>query len=202
MAARTTAGLPSPQTDLHARKLPLKIVKGRIYRIHRSGRECLSFSKNASGRFDDPLKEYGILYASREPEGALAEVFLRRLSMMLVREAELQERSISEIVCAPLHCVDLTGAGLRIMSGDNRVKTEVPYLDAGEWSRLFFTHAQHPDGILYRSRHHPRFKCLGLFDRCQSKLNLTGTEELMSGARRNWTIGQISKYRLALEPVI
>ena len=39
--------------------------------------------------------------------------FLRQLSLMLVLESDLQERSLSEIVCKPIYCVDLTGSGLR-----------------------------------------------------------------------------------------
>jgi len=57
-----------------------------------------------------------VWYAAVQPEGAFAEVFLRQLSMMLIREFDLQERSISVIRCQRLQCVDLTGAGLRRVS--------------------------------------------------------------------------------------
>ncbi len=54
--------------------------------------------------------------------------------------------------------------------------------------------------MIYRSRRNPQFKCLALFDRCQSRVNLTLTKGLMSGTQRPWTINQIAKYHLAIEP--
>jgi hypothetical protein len=191
-----------PANGLDQRKLPLKLLKGPLFRIHLTSRACLHFAKKACGRFDDPLGKYGVLYAACQREAAFAEVFLRQLSLMLVRELNLQERSISEIVCKRLHCVDLTGAGLRRVSCDNRLATEKPYHTAGQWSRAIFMHPQRPDGIIYRSRHNPRFKCVALFDRCQSSLKVRVTEGMMSAERRVWTIGQVDIYKLALEPIL
>jgi len=201
MAPKAALGLPSPPPDLDGRKLSLKLLKGPIFRVHRTSRACLYFGKRMSERFDDPLGKYGVLYAGLQPEAAFAEVFLRQLSLMLIGELDLQERSISQIVCTRLHCVDLTGPGLRRVSSDNRLATELPYQTVGQWSRAFFLHPQRPDGIIYRSRHNPQFKCVALFDRCQSRLNLVVTNGLMSGARRAWTISQIDKYDLAIEPL-
>src|SRR5262245_43486357 len=202
MAPKGPVGLPSPPADLDRRKLPLKVLKGEIFRIHQSRHSWLHFSKKVAGRFDDPVGKYGVLYAALQPEAAFAEVFLRRLSLMLIRELDLQERSISEIAGDRLRCVDLTGAGLRRVSCDNRIATEKPYSATGQWSRAFFIHPQQPDGIIYRSRHNPQFKCVALFDRCQSRLKSRVTQELMSEVRRVWTIGQAAKYKLAIEPVI
>ncbi|SPE56949.1 RES domain protein [Verrucomicrobia bacterium] len=200
MAPRAAIGLPSPPADLDQRKLPLKLLEGPLFRIHRTSLGCPHFGKNTSGRFDDPLGKYGVLYAALRAEAAFAEVFLRRLSLMLIRELDLQERSISEISCNRVHCVDLTGAGLRTLSCDNRIATEKPYDTVGQWSRALFMHPRQPDGIIYRSRHNPQVKCVALFERCQSRLKLGVTEGLMFGARRTWTIGQIDKYKLAIEP--
>ncbi|HEY5912568.1 MAG TPA: RES family NAD+ phosphorylase [Verrucomicrobiae bacterium] len=127
-------------------------------------------------------------------------VFLRQLSLMLLRELDLEDRSISRIDCHRLRCADLTGAGLRRISCDNRIAAETPYHTVGQWSRALFTHPQRPDGIIYRSRHNPQLKCLALFDRCRSRLRLRVTEGLMSGIRRSWTIRQVEKYNLAIEP--
>jgi len=196
------SGLPPPPADLDRRKLPLKLLKGPLFRIHRTSHTCLHFGKKMFERFDDPLGKYGVLYAAVQPEAAFAEVVLRRLSLMLICELDLQERSISEIACNRLHCVDLTGAGLRRVSCDNRIATEKPYHTVGQWSRALFMHPQQPDGIIYRSRHNPQFKCVALFDRCQSRLKSGVTESLMSGVRRAWTINQIDKYKLAIEPMI
>lgn len=202
MAPRAAIGLPSPPADLNGRKLPLKLLKGPVIRIHRASQAWLHFGRKMSGRFDDPLGKYGVLYAALRPEAAFAEVFLRRLSLMLVCELDLQERSITEITCNRLHCVDLTGAGLRRISCDNQIATEQPYHTVGQWSRALFMHPQRPDGIIYRGRHNPQFKCIALFDRCQPRLKLHVTERLMWGVRRAWTIGQMDKYKLAIEPMI
>jgi len=202
MAVKPATGLPAPPPDLDRRKLPLKFLKRPLFRMHLTSRNCLHFGRKSSGRFDDPLGKYGVLYVALQPEAAFAEVFLRRLSLPLIRELDLQERSISEIVCHRLRCVDLTGVGLRRVSCDNRIATEKPYHTVGQWSRALFLHPQQPDGIIYRSRHNPQFKCLALFDRCQSRLKVRTREGLMSGMRRAWTIGQVDRYKLALEPIL
>ena len=202
MAPKADFGLPSPPADLARRQLPLKLLKGPLFRIHLTNRGWLHFGKKISGRFDDPLGKYGVLYAALRPEAAFAEVFLRRLSLMLIRELDLYERSLSEIACNRLRCVDLAGAGLRRVCCDNRIATEKPYDTVRQWSRAFFIHPQQPDGVIYRSRHNPQFQCLALFDRSQARLKLSVREGLMSGARLAWTIDQIDKYKLAIEPAI
>ncbi len=200
MGVKSGAGLPAPPPDLGQRRLPLKLVNGAVFRIHRAGCDCLYFGKNASERFDDPLGQYGVLYAALGPEAALAEVFLRRLSLMLVAEVDLQERALGQILCKRLHCVDLSAAGLRRISCDNRIATQKPYDTPQQWSRALFEHPQQPDGIIYRSRHNPRYQCLALFDRCRTRVRLAGSAALMTGGRRAWTVGQLRKYQLAIEP--
>jgi hypothetical protein len=200
MAPEAANRLPPPPHDLAGRGLPVKQLTGRVYRIHRIGRECVFFGKTRSQRFDDPLGEFGVLYGALDPEAAFAEVFLRQLSLMLVRELDLRERAVAEIACKNLQCVDLTGAGLRRVSCDNRIATEIPYVTTAQWSRAFFGHPQQPDGMIYRSRHNPRFKCVALFDRCRSKLSPGESEPLLADARRTWTGAQVAKHGLALEP--
>ena len=200
MATRVGAGLPPPPQDLAGRPLPIKRLRDVACRIHPRDLECFHFSKTGSGRFDDPLGKYAVLYAALRPEAAFAEVFLRRLSWMLIRELDLQERVLSNVLCKGIQCVDLTGAGLRAVSCDNRISTEKPYVTTGLWSRAFFVHPQKPDGIIYRSRHNPRFKCVALFDRCRAKLTLVSSEPLTGRKLRGWTVDQVAKYGLALEP--
>jgi hypothetical protein len=190
--------LPPPPTDLPARKLPLATVKGSLYRIHRTVHHWRYFGKNASERFDDPLKRYGVLYASAQPEAAFAEVFLRTLSLMVVDEVDLRARSLASFAANSIRCVDLTGSGLRKLSCDNRISTEKPYATVGIWSRALYTHPQKPDGIIYRSRHNPRFRCLALFDRCATKLSVGSTEELMGVTRRAWTSDKLARYDLSV----
>jgi len=171
-----------------------------LFRIHPSTKACLYFGKDGYGRFDDPLKKYGVLYTALKPEAAFAEVFLRLLSLMLILESDLRVRALSQIICKTVACVDLTGPGLRRLSCDNRISTEMPYRGAGHWSRALFEHPQQPQGIIYLSRHNPQFKCVALFDRCHRHLKLKSTESLLAGRRRTWTMDQVSKYHLAIQP--
>ena len=193
--------LPLPPADLASRSLPLRRIQESLFRIHHFTMKWAYFGKNGDGRFDDPLKRYGVLYAALRPEAAFAEVFLRDLSLMLVLESDLQDRCLSEIICKPINCVDLTGSGLRRLSCDNRVSTERPYLTTGYWSRAIFEHPQRADGIIYLSRHNPQFRCVALFERGGSRLRLKLTQGLLSGSCRAWTIRQIRRYKLAIQPV-
>ncbi len=190
--------LPPPSADLPTRKLPLAMVKGPLCRIHRTAHHWRHFGKKASERFDDPLKQYGVLYVSAQAEAAFAEVFLRALSLMVVDEVDLRARSLASFAANSLRCVDLTGSGLRKLSCDNRISTEKPYATVGLWSRALYTHPQRPDGIIYRSRHNPRFRCLALFDRSVAKLSAGSSEKLMGVTRRAWTSDQLSRYDLSL----
>ena len=192
--------LPPPPPDLLLRRLPLKRIEGAAYRIHLGDHNPLYFGRSGMGRFDDPLGQYGVLYAGLTPEGAFAEVFLRNLALMLIAEADVRKRSISAIEMHDLKCVDLSGPGVRTLSCDNRISTEKPYDTARLWSRALHDHPAKADGIIYRSRHNPQLKCLALYDRCRGRLSPEGSEPLMEGKWLAWTIRQISRYRLSLEP--
>src|SRR5882672_2484014 len=108
MAAKLSVKLPAPPPDLASRKLPLTRLSGRIYRIHQSRYSALFFGKDGSCRFDDPLKKYGVLYASLKLEAAFAEVFLRRLDQILVEERAIRERSLAVLRLESSVFVDLT----------------------------------------------------------------------------------------------
>lgn len=196
MADSAIDTLPPPPADLPQRSLPLKKIEAPLHRIC-SRKPFLFYGKDGSSRFDDPQKQYGVLYAALAPEAAFAEVFLRELSRMLIDEADLGRRVLVRIDCT-VRCVDMTGAGLRQLSCDNRLATEKPYNVTGQWSRALYEHSQKPDGIIYLSRHNPRFKCVALFDRCAPRVKLQSAKGLLSGSLRSWTIDQIAKYKLAM----
>ncbi len=196
MAASVT--LPAPPADLSSRKLPLVTLRSDLYRIHRSAHNWRYFGKTLSERFDDPQGLYGMLYGATSAEAAFAEVFLRHLSCMDIAETDLTVRSMSTFGPESLRCVDLTGPGLRRLSCDNRIATERPYRTTQQWSRALHMHPQRPDGIVYRSRHNPRFRCVALFDRCTGKLAGLKTEEMMGPVWRAWVADQLLKYRIAM----
>lgn len=190
--------LPLPPADLAARKLPLVTLSGDLFRIHQQVHNWRYFGRKKSERFDDPQGVFGVLYGSTTPEAAFAEVFLRKLASMSVAEADLQSRVVSIFNAKPLRCVELTGSGLRKVSCDNRISTEKPYKTTHLWSRALFVHPQHPDGMVYRSRHNPRFRCIALFNRCDAKLMDVRCEPLMDPPRRAWCSEQLDRYDLAI----
>jgi hypothetical protein len=102
MAASPASRLPQPPPDLFSRTLPIKRISGLLFCIHRSTQACLYFGKIGAGRFDDPLKKYGVLYAALKADAAFSEVFLRQLSSMLISESDLPARSLAEITCKPV----------------------------------------------------------------------------------------------------
>lgn len=145
-----------------------------------------------------PRGVFGVLYGPTTAEAAFAEVFLRQLDLMPVSQIDLQVRSISTFGPKPLRCVELTGSGLRKLACDNRISTEKPHHTTNRWSRALYAHPQQPDGLVYRSRHNPRFRCLALIDRCNSKLTGIRIEPLLGPQRRTWTSLQLNRYALAM----
>lgn len=190
--------LPPPPADLATRKLPLVTIGGDLFRIHQTIHHWRYFGRNKSERFDDPLGVFGVLYGSTTAEAAFAEVFLRKLASMAVAQVDLQSRAVSTFNAKSLKCVELTGSGLRKLSCDNRISTEKPYRTTHLWSRALFLHPEQPDGLVYRSRHNPQFRCLALFDRCDAKLTEVRSEPLMDPPRRAWCAVQLDRYDLAM----
>src|SRR4051794_31762849 len=97
MALKRGDRLPPPPADLPGRKLPLCTIKGPIFRIHRTAQQWRYFGTGNSQRFDDPLQKFGVLYAGLQADAAFAEVFLRNLSLRIVDEQELLDRSLITI---------------------------------------------------------------------------------------------------------
>lgn len=190
--------LPPPPADLATRKLPLVTISGGLFRIHRTINTWRYFGRNKSDRFDDPQGVFGVLYAAMTADATFAEVFLRKLASMSVAQVDLQSRGVSTFSAKPLRCVELTGSGLRKLSCDNRISTEKPYRTTQLWSRELFLHPQQPDGLVYRSRHNPRFRCLALFDRCDAKLTEVRSEALLDPPRRAWCSVQLDRYEVAM----
>jgi len=194
--------LPPPPAELASRQLPLMHIEGHLYRVHQLAYDAVFFGKSGLYRFDDPKKLYGVFYASLKPEAALAETLLRQLSRMAISETRLVSRGLAVVAVSSISCVNLTGAGLRRLSCDNRIADELPYRTSQLWSRAFFEHPQKPSGILYRSRHNPQLTCVAVFSTAQSRLRLRQTTALLAPSLRAWTTRQLRRYRLALLPAM
>jgi hypothetical protein len=198
MEVKASGKLPAPPSDLASRPLPLTRVSGPLFRIHQIVYPAAHFGKTAKHRFDDPLKEYAVLYGSVKPDAAFAETLLRRINLMLVWERDLQARALSEIKILPCRCVNLTAHGLRQISCDSRIANELPYYNTQLWSRAFYEHPNQPSGILYRSRHNPRLVCVALFSRVERDVSVSQTTPLVDPALRLWTSKQLKRYKVLL----
>lgn len=146
-------------------ELPVYTTSGPWQRLHPSAYGAVYFGRAASKRFDDPLRQYGVLYAAEEEFGAFVEVFLRNPELRLVDRAELDGRTLSQLESPDaLRLVDLTGPGLQKARIDpGRVTGD--YEGSQSLSREIFEHPASPDGIRYRVKHDPSRIGVALFER-------------------------------------
>jgi hypothetical protein len=162
-------------------------------------RDPLYYGKSADYRFDDPRKEYGVLYAADTPEGAFLEVCIREAGKYFDL-SYFQERKLTEIsLPEPARFVDLTGPGLSLLRVDNRL-TSGSYRMAQRWSRAFWSHPDRPDGILYCSRFNPALRSIALFDRIGLALSPRDCGPLADPRNLMFLREMLNRYRLTLNP--
>ncbi len=151
---------------------PLLPVRGPWFRLHLAGRRALHFGRAARWRFDAPSGRYGVLYAAEDLHGAFIETFLRLPGQQgRVSRADLSLRAVSRITSRrPLRLLDLTGPHLARLRVDASLFTSTDYARTQAWSAAFWSHADAPDGLRYRSRHDPARFAVALFDRVERAL--------------------------------
>lgn len=90
---------PGPPSDLRFRSLTIREYSGILYRTYRKGRdhEPLFFGRTGRNRFDDPLGEFGVLYAALDQHGAFIETFGQSTGNRALSTAELAERHLSRL---------------------------------------------------------------------------------------------------------
>lgn len=154
--------LPLPPADLDVRDLPLTTVRPPWYRCSRLGRDVVFFGASGNGRFDDPLGEYGVLYAALEPHTAFIEVFGGQ--PFIPRHFVLDRTMATLSTDREASIVDLRGPQLARLGIDARVAA-ADHRPAQAWSRALYLHPSRPDGILYRSRRDPSRFALGPYQR-------------------------------------
>jgi RES domain len=175
---------PGPPADLAKRRLHLTHLDSPAFRIFPIAHEPLYFGKRGLGRWDDPKRRYGVLYAATTPAGAFAERLLVRPGMLAqgiwipaqnvpVSTGDLQQFGLAEVqIASPLRCVDLRGPGLAAIEADARL-TSGPHRASQQWSRPLFEHPQRPDGIVWRSRADPEQTAVALHERVRATLSAT-----------------------------
>lgn len=170
---------PGPPSDLAKRRLRLTPLESPLFRIFPVKHDPLHFGKRGLGRWDDPKRQYGVLYAAATPIGAFAERLLVRPGMLAegmwmparsvpVSAGDLQLFGLAELRVAPrLRCVDLRGPGLAAIEADARL-TSGPHRASQRWSRPLFEHPQRPDGIVWRSRADPEQIAVAVHERVRA----------------------------------
>lgn len=173
---------PGPPADLAERSLPLAKVTSPLSRIYPLKDNPVYFGKRARGRWDDPERHYGVLYAAEMPIGAFAERLLVRPGMLAqglwisgknapVSGGDLRSFGLCELtLTSTLQCVDLRGPGLAAIGADARL-TAGPHRVSQQWARFLFNHPEQPAGIIWRSRADPEQFAVALHERTRPFLH-------------------------------
>ncbi len=213
--AQPSAGGPDalggPPEDLSERTLPLVPYSGVAYRVHWLDRDPRHFGKTRTSRFDDPLGEYGVMYAALTPEGAFAETLLPRPGVLTpttraeggtvpVSGAMIDAHGLAQVTCtSPLQCVDLGGEHLAAIGADASIATG-PWRISQQWSRAFFTHHSQPDAILYRGRRDPSLLSLAIHERAGPKITVTPLGGLSEPHHAGLLAAIIRRYHVVIVP--
>jgi len=170
----------------------------------------LHYGRDATNRYDDPAKHYGVLYLGRDLPTALMEsVFHKhqwdrdtKRSMAL---AEVQSRLVRAVgVVDDLRLADLTAEG--VMAGYFGLNLEQlttrGYEHTQQVSRQI--HAMRDaddvplfDGVLYPSRNNYPAASIALFDRAKDKIKVFADIDLVDHV--DWP-HFVANYRIGMEP--
>jgi hypothetical protein len=201
-----SSSCPLPPPDLHSRKIPtieLDVANTSLYRIHQTRYSARFFTRrglnNQVYRFDDPIGEYGVLYASPSFEACVAETIFRsrfQTGPLLIETDELTGRSISRIGVADRSKLTLANLTVPLfpIGGSNEISSAGDYAATNAWSRAFYEHPSKYDGLYYPSRY-SNLPSIALFDRVDAMI--LGTIPLTSDVR---LAELLDKYQIALVP--
>jgi hypothetical protein len=165
---------PKPN-KLNREPLPKCLLKAgsSLFRIHTCDQDYSSIyysidnpKANRYARFNDPQREYGVLYAALDAQISLRETVSFSTFSIILREY-LDNYRLSEIsLLRDLILIDISGSGLAQINADIRITavTNEKYQLSQAWSEAFYTHPDRVDGIYYRSRHDPSGFCVGLYE--------------------------------------
>ena len=152
-----------------------------LHRVHAASNGARFYGrKDATWRWDDPARDYGVLYLGRTQVGPFAETLLRRPEQRTVIWSEIAKRRFARIEpVKPLLLADLHGAGLGWfgvtvgqVAADHDGKTfPGTYATTQAISALVHSRTE-LDGIQYRSRLDSDHLCIALFDRADGKIKL------------------------------
>jgi hypothetical protein len=205
------AALGGPPGDLGERVLPLVTYSDLAYRVYWLDQDPRYFGSSRASRFDDPLGEYGVLYAAATAEGAFAETLLPCPGALTlpargeggtvpVSGAMIEAHGLAQVTCtSPLQCVDLSGEHLASIGADARIATG-PWTISQQWSRGFFTHPARSCAILYRGRRDPSSLSLAIHERAGPKITVTPLGGLSEPQHAGLLAAIIRRYHVVIVP--
>jgi len=188
--------IKTPPANLAAIDLPLRQVRGSLYRIHRVGNGPLFFGKTGTNRFDDQARGFGVLYSGLSAEAAFSETFLRNPPAQVISESELALRSIAQIrVRGRLKLVQLYDEGLARMGLTAEIGT-CDYSISQAWSSAIYADSRAVDGLIWRGRHDNGTFSVAVFDRSAAKItgaikSLAIDEKQLERFSTRWGFGLI-----------
>lgn len=191
MAPREIGLLGPPPDDFPKRDPVVLTWRKPSYRVHRLELNPIFFGTTGENRFDDPLGEFGVLYAAEDVYGAFAETFG---DFPAITESALRERGYSTIALErPLRLADLRANGLLRLGADMRLCAG-EHKDARLWSRAIWSHPAGVDGLCYPTRHDPSRTALAFYDRAREALSSTGNGSFLDSRNRSLTAQILDHY--------
>ena len=135
---------PRPPANLASRRPAEVLLRpgDLVHRFYTARFEALYFDRGRGGRLNDPADGYGVLYGSKDPQGAFAETFLREPGRtQLPADLLAQKAYVRWRLRRDLKLVRMAGPGLaRIGATAEVVHGPMPYDLPQAWSAALHAH--------------------------------------------------------------
>lgn len=168
--------LRDPGSDLDSRAPLLATISAgtRFARFHDGRFSALYFGRTGTYRFDDPHKNFGVLYAGFDEFCEFIETFGHETGIRLLTRSKLEERHLSYLtVDSSLTLVDLASSGGLARVGADARLFSGSYEVAQRWSAALRNLRSNPDGLLYPACHDPSRKACALFENSALKFEVS-----------------------------
>lgn len=181
--------------------LPTVTVEGPVYRCHSIDHGYQFFGRSASYRFDDPQKEFGVLYLGETREAAFAETCLRNVGATLLSTRFLAKRAMIQVGMKNVRLLQAYGSGLARLGQTALISasTQDAYPETQRFSREIYQHPDHVDGIAYMSRHDNEQRCIALFDRATGALPVPPDRKGEDMLSAPWLWDILERYGVGLD---
>ncbi len=179
MTTPSSTGVPKlegpPKSLPHISLVPWQLDLWRV-----QDGASLKFSRHSRPRhrFDSPHGEYGILYTSDDPLGALGESYGERGRRLDEKDGDRQLVRFS--LAKPVQLVDLTDVRVLSRLGlDDRINTTAEYDVCQSWALTFYQQVADAHGICYGARKGGRDTLnVALFHRSEALLSVAFAQQL------------------------